>query len=312
MSHATWQKIFLGVAMCCIVATPLYASPVLNPGNGHSYDVIIETNTWLDAKASAEAMTFQGCGGHLVTITSAAEQQFLENTFGASFAGAWAGGFQDPETSPSADDWHWITGEAWSYTNWAPGEPNDNGGPEMWLEIKGGANFGWNDLGPGDGTRSKYVIEFDCPPVGDGKVVQTGCDTLSLDPDSVRVKITFGVINLGNIPICSVHLTPIQSGSTPADSCRILETADPPGWTSMVDPGTGSAWWHVLPGAACIDKGGKHEPFMAILDPLFCCYKVEFDDENGNIFFTDTVCFECEKPVQTIERSWGSIKSQYR
>ena len=72
-------------------------------------------------------------------------------------------------------------------------------------------------------------------------VVQTQCDTLSLNPPLVRV--TFGVINLGPIPVCSVHLIPIQSGSTPPDSCRILDCSSPPGWQCQRTPDGGAVWW---------------------------------------------------------------------
>lgn len=146
------------------------------------------------------------------------------------------------------------------------------------------------------------------------RVVQTDCDTLSLDPPLVRV--TFGVINLGTIPVCSVHLTPIQSGPTPADSCRILECSFPPGWFCQLDP-AGGAFWRALPDSAgtfgnCVLHGEKHEPFDIVLDPLFCCYRAEFDDPSGQIFYSDIVCFECEKPVATKNTTWGSLKSAYR
>src|SRR5438128_2684666 len=87
-------------------------------------------------------------------------------------------------------------------------------------------------------------------------IIQTHCDTLALNPPLVRV--TFAVLNLGQIPICSVHLTPIQSGNTPADSCRILQCSTPPGWQCQLAPG-GGAVWHTLPGFPCIQSGQKVE-----------------------------------------------------
>jgi hypothetical protein len=143
-------------------------------------------------------------------------------------------------------------------------------------------------------------------------IVQTDCDTLSLDPP--LVKVTFGVINLGPIPVCSVHLVPIQSGSTPPDSCRILDCTSPPGWQCAAHTPDGGAVWTVdpaQPGPGCIQQGQKFEPYTITLDPLFCCYQALFDDGAGNIFFSDVICFECQKPLPTKTTTWGNLKSIY-
>jgi hypothetical protein len=127
-------------------------------------------------------------------------------------------------------------------------------------------------------------------------VVQTGCDTLSQNPP--RVRVSFAVINLGQTPVCGVRLTPLQSGATPADSCRILECSGPAGWQGRTEPG-GAASWSASPASSpgCLAYGQKHEPFAVILDPLFCCYLAQFADASGQPVFEDVVCFECEKPA---------------
>lgn len=145
-----------------------------------------------------------------------------------------------------------------------------------------------------------------------GKVVQTQCTTLSQNP--IRVEVDFGVVNLGPIPICSVHLTPVVPEGTELPLCGILDTYDPPGWISSLDE-EGGAWWQVDPESegSCIQKFDNVEPFKVILeDAVFCCYDVEFDGPDGEIFFTDRVCFRCDAPVQTQTQTWGSIKNQYR
>jgi len=141
-------------------------------------------------------------------------------------------------------------------------------------------------------------------------IVQTGCDTLSVNPPLVHV--TFGVINLGPIPVCSIHLFPIPSGSSPPDSCRIIQCSNAPGWHCDLTP-DGGALWTIDPAqqVGCIMTGQKHEPFDVVLDPLFCCYQVLYDDGGGNIFFTDVVCFECQKPVAAKNMTWGQLKSIY-
>jgi hypothetical protein len=63
------------------------------------------------------------------------------------------GGYQGlySEGQKPEDDWKWITGEKWKYTNWGPGEPNDHFGvPEQYLAMllehtNSERSFTWND-----------------------------------------------------------------------------------------------------------------------------------------------------------------------
>jgi len=141
------------------------------------------------------------------------------------------------------------------------------------------------------------------------QVIQTDCQAVSTNPPLVRV--VFAVLNLGTIPVCSIHLTPISIGLSNADSCKIIECSFPPGWFCQADP-IGGAFWRVVAGAACIQFGQKAEPFDIVLDPLYCCYRAEFDDPSGAIFFSTTVCFECAKPTSTRGATWGRLKMMYR
>jgi hypothetical protein len=151
------------------------------------------------------------------------------------------------------------------------------------------------------------------------QVIQTGCDTLNFDPPLVRVR--FGVLNLGTQPICSVHLTPVDVGPVPASACRILECSVPihcvgpscgvPGWACQLTP-DGGAQWDVIPGYPCIFPFQKHEDFDIELDPYYCCYRADFDDGTGQIFASQLVCFECDKPVGAKKTTWGNLKVRYR
>ncbi|GHU37861.1 hypothetical protein FACS1894105_10740 [Clostridia bacterium] len=89
--------------------------------NGHSYKVYEQSMTWTDAKAYAESL-----GGHLVTITSAAEQTFIESIRSSSDSAKinyWIGASQ----ANSSSKWQWVTGETWDYTNWGSGQPDRYG-----------------------------------------------------------------------------------------------------------------------------------------------------------------------------------------
>ena len=77
--------------------------------------------------------------------------------------GPYLGGFQ-PEGSPEpAGGWQWVTGEAWSYTSWMSGEPNNWGGEEDFLcyfAIGGARTDRWNDVGDSaSAVHSAYVVE---------------------------------------------------------------------------------------------------------------------------------------------------------
>ena len=85
--------------------------------NGHTYRIFDESLNWSDAEAKCEQL-----GGHLVTITSEDEQLFLETFLNNSNKYSYFIGGKQTDS-----DWEWITGESFSYFNWAPGEPNYSG-----------------------------------------------------------------------------------------------------------------------------------------------------------------------------------------
>ncbi len=80
------------------------------------YKVYSAGKTWNDAESYCESL-----GGHLVTITSPEEQTFIEGLLKDLKKNSyWIGGRKKSDKS-----WKWITNEAFSYTNWAKGEPNN-------------------------------------------------------------------------------------------------------------------------------------------------------------------------------------------
>jgi hypothetical protein len=120
-------------------------------GNGHVYERIVQpVATWTQARAAAEARSFLGVAGHLTTITSAAEQQFLASVLPS--AGAWIGAYQNttaPDYSEPGGGWRWVTGEPWGYTNWRTSEPSNSGAEHhisaeshVWNDIR--ADYEWN------------------------------------------------------------------------------------------------------------------------------------------------------------------------
>lgn len=114
-----------------------FSQPVLNPVNGNHYELVTAPLNWNAARAAAELRTFQGVNGHLVTITNGQEQEFMVQTFGASMREKYTGGFEVDMV------WQWVTGEPFSFSNWAPGEPNGGGV----INFHGANSLGsWNDV----------------------------------------------------------------------------------------------------------------------------------------------------------------------
>ncbi len=151
-------------------AAPIRWGPGVG-GNGHYYDLVSAPGAgWLEAFSTASTLQFLGVFGDLATTTSAEELAFVTDNFGAMVTdGAWLGGYQFANLVDPATGWNWVTNEAWAFTAWAPGEPNDNGGflDETYLQLlPGGA--GWNDLDIKSGL-SWYVVEYAVVP-GPGSV----------------------------------------------------------------------------------------------------------------------------------------------
>ena len=156
------------------------ADPLRWSGNGHFYDVVFiaETISWEDASAAASA-----AGGYLATITSSAENDFVfslvnKAAFWHGSSGPWLGGYQFPATLQPDANWGWVTGEAWSYTNWQAGQPNDSGG-----KAEDRLQFGfsplvsvWNDIMSLDPTAAyrpiAYVLEWDRDPIAPTLVIR--------------------------------------------------------------------------------------------------------------------------------------------
>ena len=126
---------------------------VLATYNGNEYRLTSSAVTWQEAQAEAEAL-----GGNLVSINDAAEQQWIEDTFGGTKR--WIG-FNDRATEGSFE---WASGQEVTYTNWANGTPDNFGrGEDLTLLLPSGR---WNDVG---GTQSLFgIIEIgDSNPVGE-------------------------------------------------------------------------------------------------------------------------------------------------
>lgn len=162
-----------------LLAGAVQADPVFSPATNHYYEVLPgPAISWDDANAIAEGMTHLGVPGHLATITSAGEDQFVDQLRQDALDDAvisqsqvWIGGFQAVGAGEPGDGWQWVNGEgpipgtdsADPYANWADGEPNDTGdGNERHLTLgRFGLGGGWNDEGSAPETVGGFIVEYD-------------------------------------------------------------------------------------------------------------------------------------------------------
>lgn len=110
------------IAAAVLTATALTSpaagigSPVYNPATGHNY-ILTDVGNWTQSQAYALTL-----GGNLLTINDAAENNWISQTFLVPNPTVipWFG-LHDLDAN---NTWEWVSGEAVTYLNWGPGEPN--------------------------------------------------------------------------------------------------------------------------------------------------------------------------------------------
>ncbi|WP_434479227.1 lectin-like protein [Gemmatimonas sp.] len=151
------KRFTLAVALL-LAASPVAASAQTQwAGNGHYYQFVNTNVDWNGAFAAANASSYLGMQGYLATITSAGENTFIAGLITRS---VWLGGSDDVIEGT----WTWRNGpeagQAFTYTNWDLGEPNNFGGGEDYIEMP--LHGKWNDVGGPwfPNFVNGYVIEY--------------------------------------------------------------------------------------------------------------------------------------------------------
>ncbi|MBK8167942.1 MAG: hypothetical protein IPK64_18510 [bacterium] len=206
------RMVLLSLSMA--VAATAVADPIQWPasegGNGHWYGIVDARLSWTAARADAAAR-----GGHLATITSQAELDFIWTNLHP--IRSWLGGIRD-------GGWRWITGEPWAYTNWYPGEPN-GGASEPYLQFSPGLPYNgtWNDnsnCGHVSGCDQPYLIEYDQHP--------DACSLLDVRrPATWNVGEAFEVVGVDFVEGMSLRIGPIQVTDFSVTSSELISARVP-------------------------------------------------------------------------------------
>jgi hypothetical protein len=139
------------------------AAPVQFGDSYYEY-VTHEAISWADANTAASSSTFMGVNGHLATVTSSAENDFLVNLAPTYFVRqvAWLGGAVD-----AANTARWAVGpeagQLFSFENFVAGQPND-GPSNVWMNVPtsfaGVAIGAWGDAAGGISGAGNEVIGY--------------------------------------------------------------------------------------------------------------------------------------------------------
>lgn len=124
----------------------------------HEYTVVQGMRTWSDAKTYCEAQ-----GGHLATAVSQDEyNQIIAKANETGCVVLWIGGQRLQDNS-----FGWVTGEDFTFSAWAAGEPNNDGGTENCLGLmKVNGNWSMYDM-PNDvsayysSSKTGFIMEKD-------------------------------------------------------------------------------------------------------------------------------------------------------
>ena len=65
------------LAVLLAIIGQVEATPVLNPENNHYYELVATPMLWSEASQFADSQQFKGFFGHLTTITSESEDNFV-------------------------------------------------------------------------------------------------------------------------------------------------------------------------------------------------------------------------------------------
>ncbi|MCX5674282.1 MAG: lamin tail domain-containing protein, partial [Planctomycetota bacterium] len=135
-------------------AGTFYYGPFGPGGTWNLYEVVTTKETWTNANTKAGQKTQGGKTGHLVALSSAAENTFVKSMLTSP---AWIG-LNDAATEGT---FVWTTGEAVTYTNWYSGEPNASTTDTDAVRLSNSNGQWYDERINNTGVTNGYVIEYE-------------------------------------------------------------------------------------------------------------------------------------------------------
>jgi len=161
-----------GAASALMVAGSTFAQDAVqwraeDGGNGHWYLLRPKVGDWFACRDSALLQ-----GGDLVSISSAAENTFVEllvppKQFPIAWNRVFIGARQSPDTAPN-EGWYWVDGSAWNFTDWYINQPN--GGEGFLTMMPDSTGCTWGDYSVDSADIVYFIVEFSADCNSDGIV----------------------------------------------------------------------------------------------------------------------------------------------
>jgi hypothetical protein len=120
---------------------------VYSATTGNFYEFVSSATTWSSASSGAASSTINGIAGHLVTITSSNEENFINSSVDGG-NDHWIGA----SDNAVEDEWYWVEGPENGTQFWLG---DDTGGPV------GGEYNGWDAGDPSSNTGKNYAVSRD-------------------------------------------------------------------------------------------------------------------------------------------------------
>ena len=155
-------------------------------GNGKKYNVYESAAPWPEVREYVRHTK-----GSFVSVTSQAEQQIVADAVAQFGYPCWLGG----EAFLGKGKWQWSNEDAFTYTNWAGGQPSDGYGTENCIQML--PDGSWNDHA-GYSTRGDsiynvrgFIMEFEPVSVRAEFLFEGVVEGWPVERDALRVFVTF-------------------------------------------------------------------------------------------------------------------------